>query len=177
MELSKEIIESIERFAEKEAQEHLSDEKLNLLERLSKKGNKAAEIQEASDELATYMKEYIKDLLEHGISEEVAFEMVKEKLVVEQEKEYEEESPYEYNKYYMDMDIDMARQEALGLYFAGFALLGISIGSTIGLLLGLTVFSDKFWTTFGVCTGLGTLMGVSLAMLKNAAIIMKNSKI
>jgi len=187
MELGKETIENIEKFATKEATEILNNSELSIFERLTKKGNqtkgnfvknvsklkvRSNETKEAIEELRAYMEEYIKDMINHGVSEEVAFEMAKEKIAAEKEKDYEDEVTEKYKEYYNN--IDMARQEALGLYFAGFTLLGITVGSIIGLLLGLTVFEKSFWITFGVSIGLGTLMGISMAMLKNAAIIMKD---
>jgi len=72
------------------------------------------------------------------------------------------------------MNKDLGEQEAIGLYHGGFLFLGISIGAIAGIILGhFKTFTDNFWLAFGVSTGIGVLLGLSLGMIKNASLSMK----
>ena len=69
------------------------------------------------------------------------------------------------------MNRDLGEQEAIGLYYAGFTTLGLSLGVISGIILGhFKVFTDNFWITLVVSTVIGLFVGASFALLKNASI-------
>ena len=185
MSLSKETIEEIERFAKEQANKHLSDAELSYFERLSKKSddtknkimNKISkfkvtsdDVKEASDDLSLYMEDYMNDLMAQGHSEKEAFEMAKETLKTEERSSLNEDIHDKYREYYANMDLE--KQEAIGLYYGGFFLLGGAVGAIAGSILGtIGVFNGNFWITFGVSTGIGLIVGIGLGLIKNASIM------
>ena len=187
MELKKETLEDIQKFAKEQASKNLSSAELSVFERVAKKGDVAKskviknisklkvtsdQVKDATDDLTQYMNDYIADLMQEGHTEEQALEMAKENLSTKVE--YNTEDIHDkYREYYMNRDL--GEQEAIGLYYAGFTCLGLSLGVIAGIILGsFKVFTDSFWLTFSVSTVIGIVVGASFALIKNASISAKN---
>ena len=186
MELSKETMENIQKFAKENASGYLSDAELSVFERLAKKGDRAKskiiknvsrlkvtsdQSKEAADDLSVYMEDYIEDLVSEGHTEEEAFELAKKTLSSKEGNDFHEDIQEKYKQYYLNRDL--GEQEAIGLYYGGFLFLGLVLGAAVGAVLGIAVFTGNFWSAMGTCIGIGAAIGLALGMIKHASIATK----
>jgi len=126
-------------FAKEQSQYYLDEAEMTYLERLRRKTGQAlnriaaklakfkgrsAMAQEAQNDLILYMSDYMKDLMEKGLSEEEAFERAKEELAYRSESARSADLHERFARYYENRD--PALEEAIGLFYAGFLFFGVS---------------------------------------------------
>jgi len=187
MNLSRETQEDIRRFASEEAGKHLNSAEISYFERLGRKTGQtkdkiikkmskfkltSQQTMEARDDLTLYMSDHIADLVEQGHTENEALEMAKAALKADSGSDQSADIRDKYMEYFQSRN--PAMDEAVGLYYGGFSLLGIIVGAVAGLLLGLNVFPGYFCLTLIISIVVGMLVGVACAMLKHASVAEKS---
>ena len=75
---------------------------------------------EAQNDMILYMSDYMKDLMEEGLSEQEAFERAKEALKFRSETTVSNDLKKRFEEYYENLDI--AHHEAIGLFYAAFMM-------------------------------------------------------
>ncbi|MGG4000618.1 hypothetical protein [Anoxybacillus kestanbolensis] len=106
--------------------------KSKLMARLAKFKSRSETAMEAENDMVLYMSDYMKDLMEQGLSEHEAFERAKEELKFRSETTKSADLQERIVAHYHHMDI--ADYEAVGLFYGAFVFLGISIGVLIGFI-------------------------------------------
>jgi hypothetical protein len=119
------------------------------------------------------MSDYMKDLMEKGLSEEEAFERAKEELEYRSESERSADLHERFARYYENRD--PAEYEAIGLFYAGFLFFGVSIGALIGYLGGggREVFLTDGWIDTAIGAAVGAVIGLGAGLISNAVIVLK----
>lgn len=189
MSVSNETQEKIKAFAKEQAGKYLSNAELSYFERRERKsGRTKRNIQnkmerfkftsdqtaEAREDLAVFMNDYIADLMLQGHSEEDAFLWAERELAAESGSGQSEKLEQRFLENYDYYDYgDPSAYEAIGLYYAGFTILGLVIGTAAGIILGLYVFRPYFWIVFTVSALAGMFAGAACGMLKHASIVKK----
>ncbi|MEK5482446.1 MULTISPECIES: hypothetical protein [unclassified Viridibacillus] len=182
MTLSKETKNKINQFVKQNTKLSVSDSKeLTYFEELAIQANQtlgeakksAAKFKwssqknnEAQEELMSYMDDYIQDLMiEEGISEADAFEKAKASFAVENP----DNPMLDRNAKWMQY-LEPNIEEAIGLYYAAFMFIGLTLGALVGVILQMVVLKESIGLLFFIITGIGLMMGLAFGMLKNAKI-------
>ncbi|GIP41277.1 hypothetical protein J31TS4_45570 [Paenibacillus sp. J31TS4] len=186
MNFSEETKDSIRRFAREQAGRHLSSAELSYFEQLGRKSGQTKEkllkqmakfkltsdqTMEARDDLTLYMSDYVADLMEQGHTEKEALRLAKQALASDSQSDQAADLQDKYMRYYLDRD--PAVDETIGLYYAGFLMLGLVLGIVGGIFLALYVFPDRFWPSLIFTSLLGVLAGLACGMLKHASTVSK----
>jgi len=185
---SQEIKDKMVQFAKEQSQYYLDEAEMTYLEKLrwktgqtrSKIAAKLAKFKgrsetalEAQNDLLLYMSDYMKDLMEKGLSEEEAFERAKEELEYRSESERSADLHERFARYYEMRD--PAEYEAIGLFYAGFLFFGVSIGALIGYLGGggREMFLTDGWIDTAIGAAVGAVIGLGAGLISNAVIVLK----
>lgn len=120
-----------------------------------------------------YMSDYMKDLMEKGLSEQEAFERAKEELAYRSESAKSADLQERFSRYYENRD--PADEEAIGLFYAGFMFFGLSIGALAGFLGGggREVFFSGGWIDTVIGGVVGAVTGLGSGMISHAVIVLK----
>jgi len=125
-----------------------------------------------AEEIRTYLKEGVIDLMKDGFSEEEAIEITLKKF---DEAELNQ-SFAEFAKAFGGFGMEEYMTEwyakngdAIGLFYAAFVVLGTSMGAFGGYLLGHT------WQNTLIGLGVGLFSGVGLGLLSNAILAARRS--
>ncbi len=182
MTLSRDTEKKINQFVKKNTELNATDnEELTYFEKLALHANKtlgeakktAAKFkwtsqknQEAQEDLISYMTDYIQDLVvEGGISETDAFEKAKGTFAVENP-----ENPLLDSNAKWLHHFEPNVEEAIGLYYAAFMFIGLTLGALLGVILQMVVLKEEIGLLFFIVTGIGLMLGLAFGMLKNAKI-------
>jgi hypothetical protein len=128
---------------------------------------------EAQNDMILYMSDYMKDLIEKGLSEQEAFERAKEEFRFRSDTTESADLQKRIAEYYENLD--PAHYEAIGLFYAGFMFFGISVGALIGFLGsgGKEVFSSGGWIDTLIGVIFGGIIGIGFGLISHAIIILK----
>lgn len=188
MKFSDEMKGKIRQFAKEQSQYYLEEAEMTYLEKLKYKtgqmrGQVAAKLSklkkesnmsiEAQNDMMLYMSDYMNDLIEHGISEQEAFERAKEELKFRSETTDSANLQKRFAEYYENLDT--AHYEAIGLFYAGFMFFGVSIGALTGFLGsgGKDMFYSGGWIDTLIGVVVGGIIGIGLGLISNAFILLK----
>ncbi|WP_210608080.1 hypothetical protein [Priestia flexa] len=128
--------------------------------------------QEAQEDLTSYMSDYIQDLVaEEGLSENDAFEKAKATFAVENPENPLLESNAKWLRHF-----EPNVEEAIGLYYAAFMFIGLTLGALVGVILQMVVLKQGIGLLFFILTGIGFMLGLAFGMLKNAKISLNQSR-
>ncbi len=187
MSLSQETHQKIQEFAEEQSQHYIEAAEMTYLEQLKKNTTNAKhslrkelakfrpsskQTQEARNDLVVYMADYMNDLIAQGSTEAEAFAKAKEALTRQDTNQYADMNA-RFLEYYLNMD--PAEQEVIGLYYGGLTVIGMVLGALVGFLLsgGKNAFMTGGWQDTLIGFGVGTMIGVGLALICNAVIVSK----
>lgn len=188
MNFSDEIKGKIKQFAKEQSQHYLEEAEMTYLEKLkyktgqirSKLTAKLAKLKsqsdlsiEAQNDMILYMSDYMKDLMEQGLSEQEAFERAKEELRFRSETTESADLQKRFAKYYENLN--PAHEEAIGLFYGGFMFLGVSIGALIGFLSsgGKGMFYSGGWIDTLVGVIIGGIIGTAFGLISHGIITLK----
>ncbi|NLT95836.1 MAG: hypothetical protein GXW85_09970 [Clostridia bacterium] len=191
MSFSNEIREKIKQFAREQSRHYLEEAEMTYLEKLKyKTGQLSSKVTanlaklksrsnlsiEAQNDLILYISDYMKELMEEGLSEEEAFERAKEEFKFRSETIESADLQKRFAQYYENLD--PARYEAIGLFYAGFMFFGVSIGALIGFLGsgGKEMFNAGGWidTLIGVLAG--GIIGIGFGLISHGIIVLKKKE-
>lgn len=190
MAMSNNTQDKIKSFVREQAQSYIEEAEMTYIEKLrhkagqtkSKINNKLARFKtsseyskEVQDDMYLYMNDYINDLISQGLSEEEAFLKAKENLTMHSNEQVIHWQN-KFEEYYASKD--PVESEAIGLFYGGFVILGLSVGGLTGFLSSgaLANFMQEGWIYTLVGTGMGCILGVGLGLISNAIIVKKNNK-
>lgn len=136
--------------------------------------------QDFADEIKTYLSDGIADLMAEGMSEAEALRVTKEKFDEAELAGSFDEFMNEFDDFGLEQWQKqnqlwyMRHGESVGLFYAGFMMLGMVFGALIGFLTsgGVPAFLPQggwVYTIIGLAVGLFT--GLGLGMLSNAIIV------
>lgn len=188
---SHEMKEKIKQFAKEQAPYYLEEAEMTYMEKLRRKTgetksklmakfakfkSRSETAMEAENDMILYMSDYMKDLMEQGLSEQEAFERAKEELKFRSETTKSADLQERIVAHYHHMDI--ADYEAVGLFYGAFVFLGLSIGALVGFIGsgGWEMFLSGGWIRTLIGAIVGFLIGTGLGLLSNAIIVLKRKK-
>jgi hypothetical protein len=188
MNFSDEMKGKIKQFAKEQSQYYLEEAEMTYLEKLkyktgqirsrvtsklSKLKSQSNMSMEAQNDMILYMSDYMKDLMEEGLSEQEAFERAKEALKFRSETTVSNDLKKRFEEYYENLDI--AHHEAIGLFYAAFMFIGVSIGALIGFIAsgGKEMFFSGGWIDVLVGVIIGGIIGIGFGLISNAIILLK----
>lgn len=191
MSFSKETQQKINQFAKEQSQHYLDAAEMTYMEKLRKKteqtkqkaGRKLARFKnrsdqalEAQDDMILYMSDYISDLMTNGMTEQEAFDKAKEQLAASGESELHNDIQERFREYYENRDL--AADEAIGLFYAGFAIIGLVGGALVGYITsgGRQEFLSGGFIDTLIGTFVGLLIGTGLALISHAIITGRKRK-
>ncbi len=171
MSFSPEIKEKINKFAKEQSPHYLEE-----AERRKTGQNRSETSLEAQNDMIVYMSDYMNDLIAKGLSEQEAFERAKEELKFSSENEKAADLQQRFTEYYENFDV--ADYDAIGLFYAGFAVFGLSIGGLIGFLGsgGREMFLSGGWIDTLIGVIIGAVIGSGFGLISNAIIVLKNKR-
>lgn len=191
MTISNETRQKINKFAQEQSGKYLDEAEMTYVEKLNKKaGDTKAKVaskfdklktrsekgKEAQDDMILYMNDYINDLLSQGLSEDEAFARASEVMQFDSGTQQAINLNDRFQEYYENKDL--AQQEAIGTFYGGFIILGLTLGALIGFLSGGAVneFTESGWiyTLIGAAVGLFT--GVGLGLIAQGFVTLKKKK-
>ncbi|HHY39810.1 MAG TPA: hypothetical protein GX502_01010 [Syntrophaceticus sp.] len=189
MNLSDEIMEEIKRFAKEQSQYYLEEAEMTYLEKLRLKTGqiknsftaKLAKLKSRSDlsieaqsDMILYICDYMKDLMEQGLSEQEAFERAKEEFRFRSNTAKSADLQERFAEYYKNRN--PADYEAIGLFYAGFLFFGLAIGTLIGFLDsgGRDMFLYGGWIDTLIGLVFGGVIGLGSGLISHAIIVLKN---
>jgi len=189
MNLSDEIMEEIKRFAKEQSQYYLDEAEMTYLEKLRLKTGqiknsftaKLAKLKSRSDlsieaqsDMILYICDYMKDLMEQGLSEQEAFERAKEEFRFRSNTAKSADLQERFAEYYKNRN--PADYEAIGLFYAGFLFFGLAIGTLIGFLDsgGRDMFLYGGWIDTLIGLVFGGVIGLGLGFISHAIIVLKH---
>lgn len=189
--LSDEIREEIKQFAREQSQHYLEEAEMTYLEKLqhkigqtkSKFANKLSKLKSRSNvsldvqnDLIIYMSDYMKDLMEEGLSEQEAFERAKEELKYSNESARAADLHDRFAEYYKNYD--PADYEVIGLFDAGFMFIGLSIGALSGFISGggRGMFLSGGWIDTLIGGVAGIIIGLGIGQISHAIIVLKKKR-
>ncbi|RNC29078.1 MAG: hypothetical protein AWM53_00998 [Candidatus Dichloromethanomonas elyunquensis] len=120
-----------------------------------------------AEEIKTYLKDGLLDLMNEGYTEAEAIKITMDKFDEAELNETFDEFVNAFDGFGMEEYMAHWYQnngEAIGLFYAAFTLLGMTLGAFLGYLLGHTLLN----TLIGF--GVGLFAGASLGLLSNAII-------
>ena len=189
MTFNKETQRKIDQFAKEQSQLYLEESEMTYLEKLRRKAGQtrsklnrklarfrgsSEQALEARNDMFLYMSDYMNDLISQGLSEEEAFDKASTELAASRQSDKTDlhaDFHERIKQYYLTKD--PADYEAIGLFYAGFLILGIVAGAFVGFMAGgaLSGFIiQKGWIYTLIGTGLGILTGMGLGLISNAII-------
>lgn len=188
---SHEMKEKIKQFAKEQAPYYLEEAEMTYMEKLRRKTGEAKSkmmaklakfksrsetAMEAQNDMILYMSDYMKDLMEQGVSEQEAFERAKEELKFRSETTKSADLQERIFAYYNNFD--PADYEAIGLFYGAFVFLGLSIGALVGFIGsgGWGMFLSGGWIRTLIGAVVGVLIGVGMGLLSHAVIVLKRKK-
>ena len=188
MNFSDEIMEKMKQFAEEQSRYYLEEAEMTYLEKLrhktgqmkSKFMKKMAKLKsrsdisiEAQNDMILYMSDYMKDLIENGLSEQEAFERAKEELRFRSETAMSDDLQKRFTEYYENCN--PADYEVIGLFYAGFLFFGLSIGALIGFAgsSGREMFLGGGWLDTLIGAVIGAMIGIGFGLITNAIVLLK----
>lgn len=183
MTINQDTQQKINKFAKEQSTLYLNDAEMTYMEKLRRKAGKnrdklgqrlsrfkntSIKSREVQDDMILYMIDYINDLVASGMTEQEAFEKASAELTFSSQTDQSDKLQEQFAQYYAT--IDPADYEIIGLFYAGFVLLGLSLGALIGFLGGGGVgeFMNAGWIYTLVGVGVGILVGTSFGLLANA---------
>ena len=189
MNFSDEIKEKIKQFAKEQSKYYLEEAEMTYLEKLkyktgqirSKLMKKLAKLKsrsdlsiEAQNDMILYMSDYMKDLMEQGLSEQEAFERAKEEFRFRSNTAKSADLQERFAEYYKNRN--PADYEAIGLFYAGFLFFGLAIGTLIGFLDsgGRDMFLYGGWIDTLIGLVFGGVIGLGSGLISHAIIVLKN---
>lgn len=169
MNFSSETKEKIIKFSKEQSQYYLEE-----AERRKIGQNRSETSLEAQNDMIVYMSDYMNDLIANGISEHEAFERAKEELKFSSENAKSSDLQQRFIEYYENFDV--ADYDAIGLFYGGFAVFGLSIGGLIGFLSsgGREMFLSGGWIDTLIGLIVGAVIGSGFGLISNAIIVLKN---
>lgn len=188
MSFSDEIKEGIEQFAEEQLQHYLEETEMAYMEKLrweigqtkgkimamlGKVKSRSETLLDLHNEMIAYMSNYMNDLIAEGFSEQGAFERAKEELKFRCEMAKPADSQERFAEHYENQYT--AERQAVGLFYAGFISLGLSIGALAGFLGsgGRDVFLSGGWVDTLIGVAVGALIGLGMGLISNAVLVLK----
>jgi|GEM_PF-2580883 len=132
-------------------------------------------LEDAQDDMAVYMHDFIADLMEKGMSEDDAFEKACEAMRAEsgtpQAATMQEKMQDKMKQYYADRS--SATEEVIGLLYGGTMILSLVVGGLIGFVLGggMLGFANGGWISMLVGLGVGAVTGAGLGLVAHAAAV------
>jgi len=190
MSISSETIERVNKFVKEQAQYHIDAAEMTYLEMLrmeagltkQKIGKELSrfkissdQAKEAQSDMSLYMSHYINDLMSKGMSEQQAFAKAKEELSISGKPDFSADLQKRLEQYYKDFD--PSEYEAVGLFYGGFAILGIVIGALSGYIIsgGWQEFLLGGWIDILVGAAAGAVFGSGLGAICNAIVSVKKA--
>jgi hypothetical protein len=186
---NQETRKKIEQFAKEQSQYYLQEAEMTYMEKLrqeigrgkkkvrsalGKLRSRSEASLEAENDMVLYMSDYMNDLIAEGLSEQEAFERAKDELKFRSETEKSADLQERFARYIESRD--PADYEAIGLFYAAFIFLGVSIGGFIGFLSsgGRMMFLASGWIDTLIGTGVGLGIGLGLGLISNAILVLRN---
>ena len=111
-----------------------------------------------AEEIETYIRDGVLDLIKQGHSEEDALKITMEKFDEADLKGDFEDMMHTYDNFGMNEHWQQFYQdngEAVGLFYAAFVILGLTVGGLIGFLGGHTLISAALGSAVGLGIGIG----------------------
>lgn len=190
MKFDRDIQEKVTRFAREQSQFYLEEAEMSYIDQLRRKSRmtvdkakakvdkyfgKSKKSQEAEDDLALYMSDYMSDLVSKGMSQEEALERAEGELKFNSENTMTEEIQTKYQQYYESTPLHI--YEAIGLIYGAACVFGIVLGGAVGLVLGAAVFTETaLWIPTVIGIGAGALLGSAVGMVFHVTTILKYHK-
>lgn len=194
--LSRESMESIDKLVQRVAmkagytgkedityKEHLQTKYEQKREKLQRKVNKyrhklslrPSRGSDFSEEIRTYLKDGLTDLMQEGHTEEEALRITMEKFDEAELKDSFDEFAKEFEgfgmeEYMHNAEWYMKNGESIGLFYAAFTVFGLTFGALAGYLIGHT------WITAVIGLVVGLFTGVGCGLLSNAIIALRRGK-
>jgi len=179
----------IKQFAKEQSQYYLDEAEMTYLEKLRLKTGqiknsftaKLAKLKSRSDlsieaqsDMILYICDYMKDLMEQGLSEQEAFERAKEEFRFRSNTAKSADLQERFAEYYKNRN--PADYEAIGLFYAGFLFFGLAIGTLIGFLDsgGRDMFLYGGWIDTLIGLVFGGAIGLGLGFISHAIIVLKH---
>lgn len=120
-----------------------------------------------AEEIKTYLTDGISDLVSQGHSEKEALQITLDKFDEAELKPNFDDFLQEFESFGMEQQMEWYAKngEAVGMFYAAFVMLGLTLGAFFGYLSGYSLIS----TGIGLAVGLGT--GISLGLLSHAFLV------
>ncbi|WEK53549.1 MAG: hypothetical protein P0Y55_13285 [Candidatus Cohnella colombiensis] len=188
MSLSHEIKEKLNRFAKEQSQHYMDEAEMTYMEQLRRKTGQSKDkiiaklakfksrsetALDAQNDMILYMSDYMNDLIAKGSTEQQAFERAKEELKFRSETAKSADLQERFAAYYENRD--PAVNEAIGLFYAGFMFVGVSVGALVGFLGsgGREMFVSGGWIDTLIGATIGFVIGMGSGLISNAMIALK----
>ena len=189
MTVSERSKDEINQFAKAQALHYLDIAEMTYLEKVKAKGQNARhraarklkrfkpgsdDAAEVQNDLILYMHDYMEDMLSQGIPEAEALERAKKDLRASEQSDAQSLMQEKIMKYIEERD--PATDEAIGLFYGGFVLLGLLLGALIGYLGGggRELFLSGGWIDTLVGTGVGLLLGAGAGMISHGILVRRS---
>jgi hypothetical protein len=143
------------------------DKAKNKVDRYRRKLSMKPGNRDFAEEIRTYLKDGVTDLMKEGRTEEQAIEATLKKFDEAELNESFDDFAKAFGGFGMQewtAEWYARNGEAIGLFYAAFVVLGITLGALCGWLLGGT------WQNTLIGLGVGLFTGVGLGLLANAII-------
>lgn len=191
MSFSNETQQKINQFAKEQAQHYLDAAEMTYMEKLRRKteqtkqkaGRKLArfkgssdQAREAQNDMILYMSDYINDLMAGGMTEPEALEKAKEQLAASSESGFNTDIQEQFRRCYENRN--PADDEAIGLFYAGFTIIGLVGGALTGYITsgGRQEFLSGGFIDTIIGAVVGVLIGTGLALISHAVIAGRKRK-
>jgi hypothetical protein len=131
---------------------------------------------EVQNDMTLYMTDYMNDLLSQGLSEQEAFEKASEAMRFAGESEQAAELEERFRQYYENRD--PAADEAIGVFYGGFMLIGMVSGGVIAYLSGggRMAFLSGGWIDTIIGVAIGLFIGVGTGMISHGMMAVRKKK-
>lgn len=189
MNFSQEIKDKVNKFAKEQSQHYLEEAEMTYMEKLKRKTGQAKNkiidklsrlkrrsdtSLEAQNDMVVYMSDYMKDLMDGGLSEQEAFEQAKEELKFRSDTAKSADLQEQFAEYYKKYD--SAAYEAIGLFYGGFMFFGFSLGALTGFISsgGREAFLSGGWIDTLIGSVVGVVVGIGFGLISHAIIVLKN---
>ncbi|ATW26549.1 hypothetical protein [Candidatus Formimonas warabiya] len=128
-----------------------------------------------AEEIKTYLRDGLVDLMKEGYSEEEALKMTMDKFDEAELNSSFEEFMREFDGFGMEEYVQLDKWyrengDAIGLFYGAFLILGLTLGAFFGYLGGHSLVS----TGIGLAVGCGA--GIGLGLLSNGIIVLIKRK-
>jgi len=132
-----------------------------------------------ADEIRTYLRDGVAELMAQGKPEDEALRLTMEKFDVAELKSSFDDFMDEFNDFGVE-EWKMSQQwyrengESVGLFYAAFVLIGLVLGPLVGFLCGGGVAGfapDRGWIYTLIGLGVGIIGGAALGLLSQAVIV------